>query len=106
MEPNVWQVYKDRGLQLIGVNRVGAGAFNPVGVREFVATTMINFPVGFDLSDSYGMLRDASPTDVNSPNSVHIVIDSNGKVVYLSRFYDRDDPQDGLITALNTLLPQ
>lgn len=105
MEPNLWQVYKDRGVQLIGVNRVSVATGNPDQIQTFVDATTITFPVGFDLSNSFGSLRDAATVGASS-NSVHIIIDRDGKVAYLSRFYESGDAMFDMAPVLDQLLAE
>ena len=104
MEPNLWQPYKDRGVQVIGVNRVSVATGNPAQVQSFIDDTGITFPVGFDLSNSYSDLRSAS-TMGGSPNSVHIIIDREGKVAHLSKYYESDSQFD-FTEVLDALLQE
>ena len=90
---------------MIGVNRVSASSFNPTQVEGFIDRTDVTFPVGFDLSSSYSSLRGA--TDLGgSPNSVHIVIDREGKVAFLARYYQDGSETLDFAPVLDSLLAQ
>ena len=103
MEPNIWQVYRDRGVQLIAVNRIGVTTGSREQVELFVDTTGITFPVGFDLSNSYADLRAAAPIG-SSPNSVHVIIDRAGKIAYFSQYYAPGQAPYDFAPILDSLL--
>lgn len=92
-------------MQLIGVNHVSAVNFNPTGVRGFIDRTDVEFPIGFDLSSSYADLRVAS-TVGGSSNSVHIIIDRDGKVAYLAKYYQDNHETYDFAPVLDALLQQ
>ncbi len=83
---------------MLGVNRVSVSTANPAAAYDFVAKTGASFPVGFDLSESYGPLR--ASASGSSSNSLHIIIDRAGNVAYLSRSYD----EEAMIAVLDSLV--
>ena len=76
---------------------------SPEQVQVFIDATNITFPVGFDLSNSFGELR--SSAIGGSSNSVHIIIDQEGKVAFLSRYYSATNAMYDMAPVLDTLLP-
>jgi len=96
LEKDVWQTYKDKGLFLIGVDRD-----EPLDkVKKFHADMNISYPLALDPgADIFGRFANKK-----SGVTRNVVIDRNGRIVYLTRLYDPQEfasmvkVVDGLIT--------
>ncbi len=80
IESDIWNVYKDKGLVLIGVDRG-----EPVEkVKDFAKTMKISYPLALDEnSDVFTSFADKSAGVTRN-----VVIDRTGKIVFLTRLYD------------------
>ncbi|MDR6784682.1 peroxiredoxin [Pedobacter africanus] len=95
LEKEVWQAYKDKGLVLIGVDRDEP---LPV-VRKFAKDMKISYPLALDPgADIFGRFADKK-----SGVTRNIVIDQQGKIVYLTRLYDEKEFK-GMLAAIGQLL--
>ena len=83
LEKEVWQAYKDKGLMLIGVDRDEP---LPV-VQKFAKDMKISYPLALDPgADIFGRFADKK-----SGVTRNIVIDRQGKIVFLTRLYDEKE---------------
>ncbi len=80
IESDIWKVYKDKGLVLIGIDRG-----EPIEkVKEFAKTMKISYPLALD-EDSGIFTKFAEKSAGVTRN---IIIDRTGKIVFLTRLYD------------------
>ena len=99
LEANVWQKYKDRGLQVLAVNAGGlTGPETDATIQAFVNQTGITFPAARDLSRSY---RDFSAPGGISPCPLDVIIDQQGVIRYVKPEYDAT----AMETVLDELVP-
>ncbi len=94
LEKQIWQVFKDEDFLLIGVDRKES----PEKVRKFIEQTGVTYPMALD--------RDGSIFDLYAANSGitrNVLIDKEGKIVFLTRLY-RMHEFNGLIDTINELL--
>ncbi|MEM9490685.1 MAG: redoxin domain-containing protein, partial [Myxococcota bacterium] len=103
LEDKIWQEYENQGVQVIGIDRTPVGSGNVKFVDEFVEDTRITFPVGFDLSISFDLLKGSTP-ETSSPSSVHLVIDRDGNVAHLTGIYEDDEGINDIAPVLEQLL--
>jgi peroxiredoxin len=80
IESDIWQVYKDKGLVLIGIDRG-----EPVEkVVDFAKIMKITYPLALDeKSEIFTKFADKAAGVTRN-----ILIDRNGKIVFLTRLYD------------------
>ena len=80
IEKDIWQVYKDKGLVLIGVDRA-----EPLEkVTEFAKLMKITYPLALDEnSEVFTAFADKSAGVTRN-----VLIDRKGKIVFLTRLYD------------------
>ena len=83
LEKEVWQRFKGDDFILIAVDLKE----NPEKIKPFIAKTGITYPVAMD---SDGRLFGAY-TKPKAGVTRNIVIDKNGKIVYLTRLYEREE---------------
>ncbi len=83
LESDVWQAYKDKGLVLIGVDRD-----EPLEkVKGFHQQMNISYPLALDPgADIFGRFANKK-----SGVTRNVVIDRDGKIVYLTRLYDKQE---------------
>jgi peroxiredoxin len=80
IEKDIWKVYKDKGLVLIGIDRE-----EPLEkVRDFAKLMQITYPLALD-EDSGIFTKFA---DKSAGVTRNILIDRSGKIVFLTRLYD------------------
>jgi peroxiredoxin len=80
IESDIWQVYKDKGLVLIGIDRG-----EPIEkVKAFAEQMKITYPLALD-EDSGIFTRFA---DKSAGVTRNILIDRSGKIVFMTRLYD------------------
>jgi len=80
IESDIWKVYKDKGLILIGIDRG-----EPLEkVKEFAKTMKITYPLALDEDSGIFTLF----ADKSAGVTRNILIDRSGKMVFLSRLYD------------------
>ncbi len=83
IEKQIWQVYKNKGVHVIGIDRK-----EPLDkVKEFAQTMKITYPLALDLDDGIYTLY-AHP---NSGVTRNILIDKTGKIVFLTRLYEKKE---------------
>jgi peroxiredoxin len=95
LEKEIWQVFKDEPFKLIGVDR----RETPEKVRKFVQETGVTYPLALDLDASIYDLY-AGPKSGITRN---VLIDKDGRIVYLTRLYRRKE-FNGLIEKIEALL--
>jgi len=80
LEADVWKAYQDKNLVLIGVDRD-----EPIDkVQKYHKDMGITYPLALDPgADIFGRFADKK-----SGVTRNVVIDQNGKIVYLTRLYD------------------
>jgi peroxiredoxin len=83
LEKEVWQAYKNKGLVLIGVDRD-----EPLEkVQHFQQEMNISYPLALDPgADIFGRFANKK-----SGVTRNVVIDKDGKIVYLTRLYDTQE---------------
>jgi len=83
LEKDVWQAFKNKGLVLIGVDRD-----EPLAkVQKFHTDMQISYPLALDPgADIFGRFADKK-----SGVTRNVVIDKTGKIVYLTRLYDKEE---------------
>jgi len=83
LEKEIWQAYKDKGLVLIGVDRD-----EPLEkVQGFHQGMNISYPLALDPgADIFGRFANKK-----SGVTRNVVIDRDGKIVYLTRLYDKQE---------------
>lgn len=83
---------------MVAVNSDISGADDAESVQAFADQTQITFPVGIELSGSYGVLREG--VELISPYPLDVIIDADGTIVYLAGEYD----PDAMVEVLNGLV--
>jgi peroxiredoxin len=83
LEEEIWQVYKDKGLVLIGVDRD-----EPLEtVQKFAKKMKITYPLALDPNaDIFGLfaLKKSGVTR-------NVIIDRDGKIVFKTRLFNREE---------------
>jgi len=83
LESEIWQEYKDKGLVMIGVDRD-----EPLEtVQKFAKQMKITYPLALDPNaDIFGMfaLKQSGVTR-------NVIIDRNGRIVFKTRLFDREE---------------
>jgi peroxiredoxin len=83
LEEEVWQVYKDKGLVLIGIDRD-----EPLEtVQKFAEKMKITYPLALDPNaDIFGMfaLKQSGVTR-------NVIIDREGRIAFKTRLFDREE---------------
>ncbi len=83
IENEIWKVYKDKGLVLIGVDRG-----EPLEtVKAFAKTMKISYPLALDEDQSAFRLFALPKAGVTR----NILIDRKGKIIFLTRLYNEDE---------------
>lgn len=81
IESEIWQVYKDNGLKLYGVD-----LDEPIEkVKAFAEATGITYPLALDPGGEIFKLFAREKSGVTR----NVIIDQNGKIVFLTRLFDR-----------------
>ena len=83
LEKEIWQPYKDKGLFFAGIDLKES----PEKVRQFADTIKITYPLTLDIDGSkfYSFAVQGAGVTRN------ILIDKNGKIVFLTRLYDDNE---------------
>jgi len=83
IESEIWQINKDKDFVLIGIDRD-----EPIEkVKEFAIKMNINYPLALDPNaDIFGLYADKQAGVTRN-----VIIDRNGKIVYLTRLFNRDE---------------
>lgn len=81
IESEIWQMYKDKGLKLYGVD-----LDEPVEkVKAFAEATGITYPLALDPGGEIFKLFAKEKSGVTR----NVIIDQKGKIVFLTRLFDR-----------------
>ena len=83
IESEIWQVYKDKGLKLLGVDRD-----EPVKLAlSLKKDTKVTYEIGLDPgADIFGLYADKQAGVTRN-----VLIDKNGKIIFLTRLYNVDE---------------
>jgi peroxiredoxin len=83
IEKQIWQVYKDKGLVVIGIDRD-----EPLEtLKTFAQQTGITYPLALDPNaDIFGLYADKKAGVTRN-----VLIDKDGKIVFLTRLYNPDE---------------
>ena len=83
IEKEIWKVYKDKGLVLVGIDRD-----EPLDVvKEFAKKTGITYPLALD-PDAAVFAKFAG---IKSGITRNVIIDKNGKIAFLTRLFERKE---------------
>ena len=94
LEGDVWQAYKDKNVVLIGVDRNEPLAT----VQKFHDDMHLSYPLALDPgADIFGRFANKK-----SGVTRNVVIDQSGKIVYLTRLYDKDE-FNGMVGIIKSL---
>ncbi len=95
LEADVWKAYKDKNVVLIGVDRD-----EPLEkVQKFHDDMKITYPLALDPGAAiFGRFADKK-----SGVTRNVVIDTNGKIVFLTRLYDESEFSQ-MVKAVNKLV--
>ena len=95
LEKDVWQTFKDKGVLLIGVDRD-----EPLEtVIQFQKEMKTTYPLALDPgADIFGLFADKK-----SGVTRNIVIDQNGKIVFLTRLFEEQEYQE-MIQVIKKLI--
>jgi len=83
LEKKVWQQFKNEDFILIAVDLKET----PDKIKKFIQQTEITYPVAIDVD---GLLFE-SFTIKNAGVTRNIVLDKNGKIIYLTRLYNEKE---------------
>ncbi len=83
IEKEIWQEYKDKGLIIVGVDRD-----EPLEtMKGFSKSVGITYPLAVDKdADIFGLYAQKKAGVTRN-----VIIDKNGKIVFLTRLYNRDE---------------
>ena len=96
IEEEIWKVYKDKGLVLLGVDRKEA----PEKVKEFAKKMEVTYPLILDEKSEIFELF----ADKKAGVTRNVIIDKDGKIVMLTRLFERkefDEMKEKIKTLLN-----
>ena len=95
LEKDIWEKYKDKGVRLIGVDRD-----EPLEtVLQFQKDVGTTYPLALDPgADIFGLFADK-----NSGVTRNVVIDRDGKIVFLTRLFEEKEYQDMLASIASLL---
>lgn len=97
IESEIWQVYKDKGLKLYGVD-----LDEPIEkVKAFVEATGISYPLALDPGGEVFKLFALEKSGVTR----NVIIDQNGKIVFLTRLFNQAE-FDEMKAVIHELLKQ
>lgn len=95
IEKEIWQVYKNKGIHVIGIDRK-----EPLDkVKEFAKTMKITYPLALDLDDKIY----TSYAHPNSGVTRNVLIDQTGEIVFLTRLYKKKEFKE-LISKIDELI--
>ena len=95
LEKDVWQKYKDQDVVLIGIDR-DEPLETVLKFQEEIGTT---YPLALDPNaDIFGLFADK-----NAGVTRNIVIDRNGKIVFLTRLFEEKEYQE-MLRVIGSLL--
>lgn len=83
IEDEIWQVYKDKGLVLVGIDRD-----EPLEiVKEFAKKMGVTYPMALDPEASVF----AKFAHIKSGITRNVILNRDGKIVFLTRLYEREE---------------
>jgi len=95
LEKDVWQAFKDKGVVLIGVDR-DEPLETVLKFQDDIGTT---YPLALDPgSNIFGLFADK-----NAGVTRNVVIDQNGKIVFLTRLFEEKEYQE-MLKKIESLL--
>jgi peroxiredoxin len=83
LEKDVWQRFKNEDFTLIGIDLKET----PEKVKKFISKTGVTYPIALDTD---GKLFE-SITVPNAGVTRNIVLDKNGKIIFLTRLFDKKE---------------
>jgi len=83
IEKEIWQVYKDKGLFVFGVDRKE----KKDEVLKFAKKTKVTYPL---IMDEKGQIFEQY-ANANAGVTRNVLIDKTGKIVFMTRLYDKDE---------------
>ena len=95
IEKDIWQAYKDKGLILYGIDR----GETPEVTSAFAEKMKITYPLALDEDESIFQKFALKKAGVTR----NILVDENGKIVYLTRLFNMDE-FNGLVEKIGELL--
>ena len=95
IEKEIWQVYKKKGIHVIGIDRKESKD----KVKAFAETMKITYPLALDLDDEIYTLY----AHQNSGVTRNVLIDKSGKIIFLTRLYKKKEFKE-LIAKINQLI--
>ena len=83
IEKEIWKPWKDRGLELLGIDRDEPRE----KVIKFQKEMSITYPLALDPgADIFGLYADK-----NAGVTRNVIIDRSGRIIFLTRLYDRSE---------------
>ena len=95
IEKDIWQVYKDKGLVLYGIDR----GETPEVTKAFANKMKITYPIALDEDESIFQKFALKKAGVTR----NILVDREGKIVYLTRLFNMEEFK-GLVKKIGDLL--
>ena len=83
IEREIWQPLKDKGLVLVGIDRME----NMQTALEFAQTMGITYPLAPDIESEVFTLYARKDAGVTR----NVIVDREGKIVFLTRLFDMDE---------------
>jgi len=83
IEKQIWKEFKDKGIHVIGIDRKESLE----KTKEFAKTMKITYPLALDLDDAIY----TSYAHPNSGVTRNVLIDKEGKIVFLTRLYKKKE---------------
>lgn len=95
LEKDIWQAFKEKGLQIYGVDRKESQD----KVMKFAKRMKITYPL---IMDENGAIFELF-ADKNAGVTRNVLVDKEGKIVFLTRLFEEQEFK-GLIQKINSLL--
>ena len=102
LETNIWNRYRSRGLQVVGIDPPVAPDDRPDSVddvRAFARREGLTFPLGVSATDVWERLL-SRRGDRAAPFPSRVLIDRRGNVAYVSSTIDPDGLRSAIEAAL------
>jgi len=97
IESEIWQSLKDKGLVLVGIDRN-----EPMEkAKDFASKMSISYPLAPDENSEIFTLYARKDAGVTR----NVIIDKNGKIVFLTRLFDKDEFSE-MIETIKKLLEE
>ncbi len=97
IESEIWQPLKEKGLVLVGIDRKE----NMETAIDFAKKMEISYPLAPDPESEIFTLYARKDAGVTR----NVIVDRNGKIVFLTRLFDRDEFNE-MITVIKRLLEE